>query len=402
MSSSAELEQRIHDLEQECLMLRTVVDNLPVAIYAKDQDSRFIFVNQTLAEFNGFNTSDEMIGKTDHDIHSVELADKYFQQEQAMLKEKKPIVGKEERVVHADSSEHWYLTSKIPVANDGEVIGFVGIGQDITERKKRQQIEQERDILRQMIDYLPDSMFIKDAEGRYIVGNTRQLYLSRKETMEDLIGNRDIDLYPELGEGYYAAEMELIKSGIPIINREEIILDPVTGKEMNFLVTKIPIKDDNGEPIGIVGIGRDVTEWKDLQEATKQQLEIIEKQRQTLLDLSAPIIPITDEIIIMPLIGHIDGERGQTIMRSLLAGISQFSAKTVILDLTGVSIIDTEVAGYLHRSTQAVKLKGAKAIITGITEEIAETIVDLGIDWTQVETWRDLQSGLQNTLKLSR
>lgn len=400
MPTTLELEQRIHDLEQQYLMLRTVVDNLPVAIYAKDCDSRFIFANKAIAETGGYQSPDELIGKSDHDFHPTDLADEYLKQEQQMLEENKPIVSKEEQVIHSDKSEHWYLTSKIPVSNDGEVIGFVGIGQDITDRKNRERIEQERDILRQMIDYLPDSMFIKDAEGRYVTGNTRQLYLSQKETIEELIGNRDIDLYPELGEGYYQAEMELIESGDAIINREEIVIDPDTGKEMNFLVTKIPIKDDNGIPIGIVGIGRDVTEWVELQEAEKRQRELIEKQRQALLDLSAPIIPITDDVIVMPLIGSIDGERAQIIMRSLLAGISQFSASTIILDLTGVPMVDSEVAGYLHRSIQAIKLKGARAIITGITEEIAETIVDLGIDWSKIETWRDMQSALPSVIQI--
>lgn len=399
MPTTAELESRIEKLEHELTLLRTVVNNLPVAIYAKDTQSRFIFANNAIALSSGFDSSVEMIGKTDFAIHPEKLAQSYYEQEQELLREQQPILNKEERVVHADGSEHWYLTTKIPVVNDGQLIGLVGIGQDITQRKEWEKLERERDILRQMIDYLPDSMFVKDAEGRYIMGNSRQVYLSGKDTVEDLIGFRDIDLYPEHGDFYYQAEMELIHSGDPIINREEIVIDPGTGKDMNFLVTKIPIKDDNGEPIGIVGIGRDVTEWKELQKSQEQQLKLIEQQQQALLDLSAPIIPITDDIIIMPLIGGIDGDRARIIMRSLLEGISQYDAKSVIVDLTGVPMVDSEVAGYMHRSIQAIKLKGARPIITGITEEIAETIVDLGIDWSGIETWRDLQSGLGRILK---
>jgi len=399
MSTNGELQKRIDALESENQFLRNILNTIPVMVYAKDLNSTFIFANKAIADSGGFQSPEEMIGKSDFDFHPQELAETYHAREQAMLANEASIINLEERVVHQDGSgERWYLSNKIPLVEDGQVRGFVGVGYDVTDYKLQEQHAKERDILRQMIDHLPDSMFVKDAEGRYIMGNSRQVYFSGKETLEDIIGLRDIDLYPEYGDFYYQAEMELIHSGDPIINREEVVIDPDTGGSIALLVTKIPIKDDDGKPIGIVGIGRDVTEWKALQASQEQQRKIIEQQQQTLRDLSAPIIPITDEIIIMPLIGSVDGERAQIIMRSLLAGISQYDAQFVIIDLTGVPLVDSEVAGYLHRSIQAIKLKGARPIITGITEEIAETVVDLGIDWSGIETWRDLQSGIQRVI----
>jgi anti-anti-sigma regulatory factor/HAMP domain-containing protein len=130
------------------------------------------------------------------------------------------------------------------------------------------------------------------------------------------------------------------------------------------------------------------------------QQEVIAAQQQAISELSSPIIPVVDmpdgsgSIIVMPLIGSIDTVRAQDIMHSLLAGISQYRAKVVILDITGVPLVDSGVANYLTQAIQAARLKGARIIVTGITDAVAESIVDLGIDWNDIETLRDLQTGL--------
>ncbi len=135
-----------------------------------------------------------------------------------------------------------------------------------------------------------------------------------------------------------------------------------------------------------------------LKEREQLQQEIIDAQKQALKELSTPIIPIMKHIIVMPLIGSIDTMRARDVTRNLLAGIRQHQAKVVILDITGVPIVDSGVAGYLNRTIQAARLKGAHAIVTGISEAVAETIVDLGIDWSGIETLPDLQTGLRVAL----
>jgi PAS domain S-box-containing protein len=138
-------------------------------------------------------------------------------------------------------------------------------------------------------------------------------------------------------------------------------------------------------------------------EQVKLQEEIIQAQQQAIRDLSTPVIPVLNTsqggIIIMPLVGNIDSTRAREITRSLLAGISRHKAKIVIVDITGVPLIDTGVAAYLTKAIQAAHLKGAKTIVTGISEAVAETIVDLGIDWSEITTLSDLQNGLLVALK---
>jgi rsbT co-antagonist protein RsbR len=136
--------------------------------------------------------------------------------------------------------------------------------------------------------------------------------------------------------------------------------------------------------------------WKrEQEESARLQQEVIEAQRHALEELSTPIIPILEGVIVMPLIGSIDMMRARDVTRNLLAGIREHHAKVVILDITGVPIVDSGVAAYLNKTIQAARLKGARTIVTGVSDAVAETIVDLGIDWSGIETLGDLQTGLR-------
>ncbi|MCP4543823.1 MAG: substrate-binding domain-containing protein [Chloroflexi bacterium] len=149
-----------------------------------------------------------------------------------------------------------------------------------------------------------------------------------------------------------------------------------------------------------VELKREVVERERAQaESLELQQEVIKAQKQALQELSTPIIPIMDRTLVMPLVGSIDSMRARDITRALLAGIRRHRAKVVILDITGVPVVDSGVADHLDRTIQAARLKGAHTIVTGVSDAVAETIVDLGIDWWEIETARDLQTGLIVALK---
>jgi len=144
----------------------------------------------------------------------------------------------------------------------------------------------------------------------------------------------------------------------------------------------------------------------DLEREVAERAEIEQErahlQQQLIQELSTPIIPLVDtpqgSVIAMPLIGSIDSMRAGDITRALLAGIREHDAQVVIVDITGVSIVDSGVANHLNKTIRAAQLKGARTIVTGISESVAETIVDLGIDWGGIETLSDLQTGLVGAL----
>ena len=132
----------------------------------------------------------------------------------------------------------------------------------------------------------------------------------------------------------------------------------------------------------------------DLRASTSERLMLAE----TLRELSTPVIKLYHQIILLPLIGTIDAARAQQIQRALLAGIASHNARKVILDLTGVPVIDEQVAQALTRLPRAAQLLGTQVIIVGITPEVAQSIVHQGIDMGLITTFADLQSGVQYAL----
>jgi DNA-binding LacI/PurR family transcriptional regulator/anti-anti-sigma regulatory factor len=138
---------------------------------------------------------------------------------------------------------------------------------------------------------------------------------------------------------------------------------------------------------------------REQEESAHLQQEVIKAQQRAIQELSTPIIPVLEGVIVMPLIGAIDTLRARDVTRSLLEGIREHHAKVVILDITGVPIVDSGVAAYLNKTIQAARLKGARTIVTGVSDAVAETIVDLGIDWSGIETLSDLRVGLKTALR---
>ncbi|WP_138419013.1 RsbT co-antagonist protein RsbRA [Aquibacillus sediminis] len=124
-------------------------------------------------------------------------------------------------------------------------------------------------------------------------------------------------------------------------------------------------------------------------------------QQTALKELSAPLIPVMDNITIMPLVGTIDTERAKLIMENLLDGVIKHNAEVVLMDITGVPVVDTMVAHHIIQAAEAVRLIGSQCILVGIRPEIAQTIVNLGIDLRKFPTKSSLQKGFQTALELT-
>jgi rsbT co-antagonist protein RsbR len=126
-----------------------------------------------------------------------------------------------------------------------------------------------------------------------------------------------------------------------------------------------------------------------------QALQETEARLRAMLDeLSTPLIPLTDDVVIMPLIGTIDTQRAQQIIETLLRGVAHHRAGNAIVDITGVSVVDTGVANALIHAAQAVRLLGANIILTGIRPDVAQTLVGLGVELHGIVSCGTLQSGI--------
>jgi PAS domain S-box-containing protein len=157
------------------------------------------------------------------------------------------------------------------------------------------------------------------------------------------------------------------------------------------------VRDAAGEIIRIDGIATDITEQKQAEaerEERQRQAEVIRVQEALLRELSTPLIPISEHIVVMPLIGSMDSRRAQQVLETLLNGIAANGAQVAIIDITGIPVVDTQVANALLQAAQAVKLLGAQVVLTGIRPEVAQTLIALDADWTALVTRSTLQSGI--------
>ena len=122
-------------------LLYTLIDNMPDFIYIKDTDSKFIVANQKIMDVHGLKSRDEVIGKSDHDFYPRELADKYRSNEKAIIRTGSPLINHEERSLDEKGNEIYLSTTKIPLHDaEGKIIGIVGIGRDISDNRKAEDI----------------------------------------------------------------------------------------------------------------------------------------------------------------------------------------------------------------------------------------------------------------------
>jgi len=155
--------------------------------------------------------------------------------------------------------------------NNGNVVQVIEYCLDITERKKAEDtLEKERNLLRTLIDNLPDFIYVKNTESQFVTVNTAVTQLMGAATPGELIGKTDFDFYPkELAEKYYTDDQEIVYSGQAVINQEEPGIDSA-GNSVWLSTTKVPLRDERGKIVGIIGIGRDITDHKQMDEELRK------------------------------------------------------------------------------------------------------------------------------------
>jgi len=149
--------------------------------------------------------------------------------------------------------------------------------------------------------------------------------------------------------------------------------------------------DASGEPIRMIGTVRDITDQKRAE-------QLIRAQADALRAVSAPLLPVSDEVVVLPLIGDVDASRAEQVMDTLLAGIAERKPTIAILDVTGVPTVDTHTADALLQSARAARLLGVEVILTGVRPDVAQALVALGVDLASIATLSSLQRGIAHAL----
>jgi rsbT co-antagonist protein RsbR len=266
-------------------------------------------------------------------------------------------------------------------------------------REELSRLQRANAIYQLVLDTMPLSIFWKDPENLSYLGCNRQFARDAgRDSAASMLGATDSDMIwaPE-AELYRSDDRAVLESGQARINYEE----PQTrddGTEAWLRTSKIPLHAADGTLLGVLGLYEDITERKRT-ELDRDQMILI--QQSALRELSTPLIPLADNVVVMPIIGTINTERAQQIMETLLEGIAANQADVALLDISGVRVVDTQVADALMRVAQAAKLLGTQIVITGIRAEVAQTIVHLGTDMARIITRSNLRDGLRYALALA-
>ncbi|AUX41222.1 anti-anti sigma factor protein [Sorangium cellulosum] len=252
-----------------------------------------------------------------------------------------------------------------------------------------------------LLDALPAMVFFKDRDHRYILVNKAYSDYHRIP-VEQILGKRDEELFvPETARTYHDNDEAVMASGQPKLN-VELRWKLADGSDGWSLENDVPYRDSSGRVAGMVGIVIDVTARKLAEEALRRAESDLRATRERLLDtisaLSTPVLPIDDGILVLPIVGHIDATRSDQIMDALLDGVERHGAEVVIVDLTGVPVVDGAVTCHLLRAAHAVRLLGAQCILVGISPATARSLVQTGAGLDELILLRDLRAGVRHAL----
>ena len=134
----------------------------------------------------------------------------------------------------------------------------------------------------------------------------------------------------------------------------------------------------------------------------KAKIAVIQEQELAISELNTPVMEIWDDVLVLPIVGVVDTRRSMEIMNNLLMSIEQTQARCVIIDVTGVEVVDTKTADYLLKVMRAANLLGSRCVLTGLSSAIAQTLVEIGADLSEVRTLRNIKEGLKDCLKFLR
>jgi PAS domain S-box-containing protein len=249
-------------------LLSHTMKSIGEAISITDMKNNLLFVNEAFLKTYGY-TEQEILGQS---IGIVSCDPKIH--EQTVLSETL-LGGWQGELLNRKKDGTFFpifLSTSVVYDEKNQPIGLVGVATDITERKRaEEELQNERNLLRAVIDNLPDLFQFKDTQGRYLLNNRAHLKSIGAKSQEDTLGKTAFDFHPkELAEQYYKDEMNLVSTGEPIIDKEELVLMHETNEMRWHLTSKVPLKDTQGKVTGLIAITRDIAERKRTEEALQE------------------------------------------------------------------------------------------------------------------------------------
>lgn len=272
----------------------------------------------------------------------------------------------------------------------GNLLGFVKVTRDLTQR--RQQEESAR-LAAVMLESVQDTeIILLDKNGLIQTWNAGARHLKGYEAHE-VIGKPITIFYPPEDIQSGLAQRELSTAAQTGRFEFEGWRLKKDGSRFWAGIVLTPVIDQRGEHIGFLKMARDLTDRVERERA-------LQKQRDEILELSTPVMQVWDKVLALPLIGTLDSARAARLTEGLLQKIAADEAELVIIDISGVPMIDTQVAHHLLKTVQGARLMGAESILSGVRPETAQAMVHLGIEIGGLRSRPTLRDALQLALRL--
>jgi diguanylate cyclase (GGDEF)-like protein/hemerythrin-like metal-binding protein/PAS domain S-box-containing protein len=264
LTDITERQQMEAALAHERHTLKTLIQTIPDLVWLKDPNGVYLACNPRFQQLYGASESD-IVGKTDADFVAPELAEFFRTHDQLAVSNGGPTVNDEWLTFASDGHSEWVETTKTPMFDaQGQLIGVLGIGRDMTERQRSaQELQRREQYLRAVLDNFPFIIWLKDSDNRYLAVNQAFAHASGASQPEELVGKSDLDIWPTaLANAYRLDDDEVRQTGIPKTTEE-----PIDGPGQKGWVEtyKSPVRIDQ-QVIGTVGYARDITGRKTAEE----------------------------------------------------------------------------------------------------------------------------------------
>lgn len=274
----------ITDLEESEKKFRTVIESSNDGISILDLQGNILFANSRKTEMIGATSCQELIGRNAYSLLTPDYQLKFSKLNTEFLS-KGYLRNIEAEVVRMDDSTFWGEFNFTLVTDKNKKPAYIMDSmRDITERKENAEIiNQERKLLRTLIDNLPVTVYVKDINACKIVTNKTDIEVAGKKTEAEVIGKTDLEVFDnEIGQRGYYDDIKVLQTGEAIINREEMFIDE-TGQQRWLITSKIPLVDKHEKISGLVGVGLDITEKKKSELQIRKLSESIEQSPSTII-----------------------------------------------------------------------------------------------------------------------
>ncbi|WP_437683334.1 PAS domain-containing protein [Sorangium sp. So ce131] len=322
-------------------------------------------------------------------IVGMNMRDLYGEGSQVLELCRRVLAGETVRTDTVADGVHWIVHYAPRRGEDGEIDGVQTFGINLADHVT---LAAQAELLRTCIDSMPIIIWAFDKDGICMVAQGGAL--AQVGAIErNGIGKHMLELCGDADDVREAFQRAL--SG-EIAHAEQRRHDRI------WRTRFVPQKDVLGTIIGVGAISEDVTQQRRVEQQLREQLRLTQDQQESIARLSSPIIEVWQDVLIVPLIGAVDADRASMVMDSLLASVVERQASFAILDLTGIDSVDTTTAQHLIKIVNGLTLLGCRSVVTGIRPPVAQTMVGLGFDLSQVCTLRSLKEALRWCMREAR